>query len=122
MHPNPAPHDTAGLRQWRRCMPRTLLLAACLSLLLASSIGCGSYPEVTSAESLELIRIVYTATNTQNPTRLAAARARYEELDKQHALSEQESARFDAILDLADAGQWEQASAMAMDYAQAQVR
>ena len=90
-------------------------------LLLAIS-GCREHPRVTSRESLDLIKQVYTACNTRNPERLDKCKVALEELISSGELSEAEQASFEKILELADAGEWQAAQSESLQFARDQVR
>ncbi len=91
---------------FRRAMFCQLLIMVCLSL------GCREHPQVTSRESLEFIKQVYTACNTRNAQRLSACKSKLDELVAQGQLSEAEQKSFRGILSSAEAGQWKPRSAV----------
>ncbi len=97
---------------------------ACIvsALLLTFTGGCQSYPQVTSAESQEFIKQVYTACNTQNPERVATCVVRLKELTTNNLVSDTEAATFRQILELAESGDWSAAQQQALAFAQRQVR
>jgi len=84
--------------------------------------GCGSHPEVTSPDAMELIKQAYTACNTQSEERLTATKARYQELVDEGKFTDSEQSAFQEILDLAQAGNWKEAQDLAFQFAEAQVR
>ena len=90
----------------------------CLLLL----VGCNSQPLATSAESMELIKQVYTACNTQSLKRLDAAEAKLELLVEQQLVSAAEQEEFKAIVAIARERKWEESQRRALAFAQAQVR
>ena len=97
----------------------TLLVPLVLISLLS---GCREHPAVTSRESLDLIKQVYTACNTRNSQRLEKCRQAYAELVEKGMLSEAERASFTRILDTAASGDWETAQASSLQFARDQVR
>ena len=92
----------------------------CLLSLLAS--GCREHPRVTSRESLDLIKQVYTACNTRNPERLSKCKVAVDELNSRGDLSPAELQSFKEILQRAEAGEWEAAQAESLQFARDQVR
>lgn len=99
-----------------------VLLVVLLAGLLLTAGGCSSYPEVSSAESQQFIKQVYTACNTQNAERLRKCDERLMELVEAKLVTDREQAAFQRILDSAKSGDWETAQAKALDFAQRQVR
>ena len=95
---------------------------ALVCLLLISLAGCREYPRVTSRASLDLIKQVYTACNTANVERLAKCKEEIAELIASGELTPSEQQSFERIIALADAGQWQAASAESLQFAQDQVR
>lgn len=98
----------------------SVIALGCLILLITG--GCRSYPEVTSAESQEFIKQVYTACNTQNSERLTRCSERLRELTTEKKVSPSEAAAFERIIKLAEAGDWPAAQQHALEFAQRQVR
>ena len=97
------------------------ILCALLAVFI-SACGCRSYPEVTSAESQNFIKQVYTACNTMNAERVAKCVERLNELTTQKLISENEAATFDRILKLAQSQDWQAAQEQSLAFAQRQVR
>lgn len=93
-----------------------------LALLFCLFLGCGSYPEVTSRESLELIKQVYTACNTRDVKRLAECEKQLEKLRLSGKMGTKEVDAFRKSLDLAKNGNWEEAQNQALKFAQDQIR
>ncbi len=93
-----------------------------LWLSVAASVGCRQHPQVSSRESLEFIKQVYTACNTRSPERLAACRSKYEQLVSLSQLSDREQKSFRAIIASAEAGDWEAAQKSSLQFARDQVR
>ncbi len=93
-------------------------------LLLAGGLvaGCGSQPEVTSPEAMNLIKQFYTAVNSKNEKRLSSSEAELQSLIDSKKLSEAEIAAFEEIRKLARSGDWETAQKRALSFAEAQVR
>lgn len=93
-----------------------------LFVTLLTTSGCGSHPEVSSPESLMLIKLVYTAANTRSPQRLEKCRERLTELIQDKKLSPREQTAFERIVAAAEAGRWEDAQNDSLAFAQAQIR
>jgi hypothetical protein len=100
---------------------RTSVIALGWVILLITA-GCRNYPEVTTAESQEFIKQVYTACNTQNVERLTRCSERLRELATDQKVSPSEAAAFERIIKLAQAGDWPAAQQHALEFAQRQVR
>ena len=109
-------------RRWPVTKPPSRMLVAACALLLAIICGCREHPRVTSRESLDFIKQVYTACNTRNPARLAACQTKLQELVAEGQLSESEQASFRSILDSAQSGDWEAAQRSSLQFARDQVR
>ncbi len=84
--------------------------------------GCRSQPRATSAESMDLIKQVYTACNTKNIERLDRAEAMLKTLIDQQLISGAEQVEFESILTQAREGKWDVAQRRALAFAEAQVR
>lgn len=91
-------------------------------LLLLGLGGCREHPRVTSRESLEFIKQVYTACNTRNPERLKVCRVKLDELVAQSQLSESEQESFRSIIRIAEAGDWDSAQRSSLQFARDQIR
>ncbi len=91
-------------------------------LVMLMLVGCNTQPQATTAESMELIKQVYTACNTKNMERLEKAEAKLKTLVDQQVISEDERVEFESIIAQARAGQWEEAQSRALSFAEAQVR
>jgi len=91
-------------------------------LMMLLLVGCTTQPRATTAESMELIKQVYTACNTKNTERLERAEVQLKTLVDQQLISEDERVEFESIIAQARAGQWEKAQKRALSYAKAQVR
>ncbi len=76
---------------------------------VALLMGCREYPTVTSAESQDLIKLVYTASNTRSAERLAVCEERLAKLDSEGKIGPKEKAAFEKILQHARDGKWEEA-------------
>lgn len=83
--------------------------------------GCRQYPPVSSKESLDLIKLVYTACNTKSAKRLDVAQKRIDAASRDGKLSPEEEAGFRKILGIAAAGDWRSAEAAAYRFAQDQL-
>jgi hypothetical protein len=84
--------------------------------------GCRQYPEVSSKEALQLVKLLYAACNTRDADRLAKVEARLEHVEAAGKLTPQEGQAFRAIIELARAGDWEQATRSSFKFAQDQIR
>lgn len=91
-------------------------------LVMLLLVGCNPQPRATTAESMELIKQVYTACNTKNTERLEKAEARLKTLVDQQLISEDERVEFESIIAQAREGQWEKAQNRALSFAETQVR
>lgn len=117
--------DSKELAHCRSLPGRTALrcrvsLLACL--LLVGLLGCREHPRVTSRASLDLIKQVYTACNTQNNERLTKCKEEIAELVESGELSAAERESFERIIALADSGDWQAAAAKSLQFARDQVR
>lgn len=83
--------------------------------------GCRYYPPVSSPESLQLIKLVYSACNTRNQERLAQAEKSLAELVREEKVTAREKASFEAIFALARDGEWTQAEEASFRFAQDQI-
>jgi hypothetical protein len=83
--------------------------------------GCRQYPPVRSRESLELIKLLYTACNTKDPVRLARAEQSVQKLKQDGKLSDDEDEAFTRIIRMAKAGEWAKAEKAAFRFAQDQI-
>lgn len=104
-------------------MKRLIGVAGILAVLVAVVWwpGCRQYPSVTSRENLDLIKLIYTACNTRNPKRLAAAHERIDKAARAGELSAAEEAGFRSIVETAAAGNWQAAEAAALRFAKDQL-
>lgn len=84
--------------------------------------GCRKYPTVTTPESQQFIKLLYTACNTKNESRLAECEARLSQLDQEGKVTKPEREAFAAIIAEAKRGRWEQAAREAFRFAEDQVR
>ncbi len=80
------------------------------------------YPEVTSPESLTLVRALYTACSSENPARLVKVEKLLDECCRDSKVSPDEEQAFRAIIAEAKADRWEEARAASYRFAQDQVR
>lgn len=104
-------------------VPRSLSRRDLLLVFAVASLGgCRQHPKVTSRESLDFIKQVYTACNTKNPERLAECVERLAELVALGKVSNKEIKSFKKVLELAGKGEWESAQTTALKYAKDQVR
>lgn len=105
---------------------RTVAWLALLGLLLALAWiwwpGCRTYPEVTSRESLDLVKALYSACNARNAEWLAKVEKEVNELSQDGKMSPQEQQSFRRIIALAKSGQWDEAQQASLTFAEDQVR
>lgn len=109
-----SPRFSPRFRSWKQLFIMCLLMC-CLA-------GCREHPRVTSAESLEFIKQVYTACNTKNSERLTACRSKFDELISQGQLGPAEQESFRKILGMAEAGEWQEAERSSLQFARDQIR
>jgi hypothetical protein len=83
--------------------------------------GCRQYPAVTSQESLYLMKLLYTACNTKDMSRLKQVEAGVDKAQREGKMSASEHQAFRKIIDLANAGDWSRAERAALRFAQDQV-
>jgi serine protease inhibitor len=104
-------------------MPNRFTIATVVLLaLMTNGVGCGRYPKVTSRESLDFIKQVYTACNTQNKTRLSECEIQLEKLVESGKIGADESTAFRNVIQLAKDGRWEESQNRALKFARDQVR
>lgn len=96
------------------------VLMVCLAVVYWP--GCRQYPEATHPQTLRLIKLLYTACNTQSEPRLAEFEKELQAIRQTSALSTAEEQAFTAIIDLARQGHWTQAQDQCYKFAQDQVR
>ncbi len=108
------------------CMRIPFQIRSCLGLgtfiFVASIVGCAKYPAVSTRESQDFIKQVYTACNTQNVERLTACETKLTELKSAGHVSEAEHTAFSKIIATAKQSDWSAAQSQALRYAQDQVR
>jgi len=92
-----------------------------LALAIVWWPGCRQYPPVRSRESLDLIKLVYTACNTKDAARLARAERDVEKLRGEGKLSKAEDEVFTKIIELGKNGEWAEAEKRAFRFAQDQI-
>lgn len=101
---------------------RRLTLGLGVGLMLCSMMGCREHPRVTSRESLDFIKQVYTACNTRNQERLTVCRQKLDELAASGELSEAEQESFRSIISSAESGDWASAQRSSLQFARDQMR
>jgi hypothetical protein len=106
--------------------PRYWLYGMLLILALASAYVWWPrwkiYPEVTSRESLQLMKLLYSACNTKDPKRLNQVEINLKKLISQGKVNETEQAAYAQIIEQAKAGEWKSAEAASFRFAEDQVR
>jgi len=83
--------------------------------------GCREYPAVTSKESLQNMKLLYSACNTKDTERLGRVEKGVEKLTRDGKLSPNEQEAFAKITGMARAGNWNDAEKAAFKFAQDQV-
>jgi len=111
--------DEAGRRRMRRRV--SFLATVGVALLVVYWPGCRSYPPVSSPESLQLMRRLYSACNTRNSQWLAETETRLAGLVAGGKVTPGERQAFEKIIAQAKAGDWAAAEAAAFKFAQDQV-
>lgn len=111
--------DELGRRRLRRLV--SFLATVGVALAVVYWPGCRTYPPVSSRESLQLMRRLYTACNTRDAGRLAAVEAGLAKLRAAGKVNAAEQTAFDAIIAQAKAGDWAKAEAAAFKFAEDQV-
>lgn len=114
-------HGAAGgnATRWWTLAALTLAVGAIAIIWFANR---KQYPEVTSPESLTLVRALYTACSSQNPARLAQVEQLLEQHCRDSKVSPAEERAFRAVIAEAKANRWEEARAASYRFAQDQVR
>lgn len=103
---------------------RWLMVALVVLLLPLSFIwmpGCRQYPPVSSPESLKLMKLLYSACNSKNQSRLAKVEAEISKLSSANQLTVEEREAFERIIKMAKANQWQAAELSAFQFAQDQI-
>jgi hypothetical protein len=80
------------------------------------------HPEVSSAESLTLLRALYTACSSKNPERLEKVEQEVNRTQSAGKLTDEELESFQAIIAQAREGAWDEAARESYRFAEAQVR
>jgi hypothetical protein len=81
-----------------------------------------SFPEVSSGESLRLIKALYTACSSKSDKRLAQVEKELTAIETQGKLTEAERDAFDLIITHARAGDWLEATSASYAFAADQIR
>jgi hypothetical protein len=102
---------------------RLLLIAGGLLLILAWVWwpGFREYPAVTSKESLYLMKLLYTATNTRDQVQLGKVEQGVQQASREGKLTPKEQEAFAKIIGTAKKGDWQAATKAAFKFAQDQV-
>jgi hypothetical protein len=83
--------------------------------------GCRYYPPITSPEGMQVVKLLYTACNTQDPVRLSQAQQQLSALQAQGKITGRELAAFESIIQLAKAGEWKKAEMQSYRFVEDQV-
>jgi hypothetical protein len=103
---------------------KSIIHATRLSLvtcMLLAGLGCTKNPPVQSEESLQAMRLLYSACNAKDPARLKKVEIMVNAGRETKTWPEEELATFDKILSLAKAGEWKKAEDAAYKFAEDQV-
>ena len=123
MNSKQRPHRGASagreLGRWWTAAALVLVIGVVAAIWLATR---KEYPEVTSPESLTLVRALYTACSSQNPVRLDKVEQLLDECCRTSRVTAAEERSFRAIITDAKANRWEEAQAASYRFAQDQVR
>ena len=103
-------------QSWRQCV------SAMLTLLVASSIGCGGSPEVTSEAGLKSLDVLYTAVTSRKPELLDQCAIQVNHLETSGDLSGSAADSMEGVIQLAEAGDWQQAAERLDKYIRLQTR
>ncbi|MBM4073549.1 MAG: hypothetical protein FJ271_32200 [Planctomycetes bacterium] len=102
------------------------LLVTLATLAVAVTVvwwpGCKQYPEVTSAESLSLMKLLYNACNTRDLDKLSRVEQGIDRLASEGKMSAGEQDAFRAIIAIAKQGDWQRAQERSLRFARDQVR
>jgi hypothetical protein len=102
------------------------MVAACLVLAVVSAWywwpRWKMYPEVTSRESLQLMKLLYAACNTCDKKRLQQVEMKLAELTRHGKIGSAEQQAFTRVIALARAGNWKKAEEASFRFAEDQVR
>lgn len=93
-----------------------------LTLLVASSIGCGGSPEVTSEAGLKSLDALYTAVTSRKPELLDQSAMQVNRLEASGDLSGSAADAIEGVIQLAEAGDWQQAAERLDKYIRLQTR
>lgn len=107
-----------------RTRRRWLFGAASLGVLALAIVwwpGCRTYPPVGSKESLELLKLLYSACNTKDPARLSRVEEGVAKLSREGKMTLDEKRGFDEIIATAKSGEWKAAEDAAYKFSQDQV-
>jgi hypothetical protein len=91
-------------------------------LLVLNLPSCSKAPPVSSAESLQLAKLIYAACNTKDAKRLAMAEEKLRALQSAKQIGTDEQKAYEAILADARAGAWQKAADAAYAFSRDQVR
>lgn len=118
-NPRTDPDSTGNPTRLRWLTGTALVLALPVAFLWWP--GCRQYPAVTSQESLRLMKLLYTATNTRDPVRLGRVETGVQKAAQDGKLTPAEGAAFQKVIAMARAGNWEGAERASFRFAQDQV-
>ena len=118
MNTNSEVEDSGGSR--RRWLVGAMVVLA-IPLVVVWWPGCRQYPPVSSKESLELMKLLYSACNTRDEKRLAVVETGVEKLTVEGKIAPAERQGFDKIIAMAKSGKWEKAEEAAFKFALDQV-
>jgi hypothetical protein len=102
---------------WKWMMLAGLLLAAAL----VWRPGCRHYPQITSPQGMQLVKLLYTACNTRDLNRLESAEKQLAAIKLEGKISASEIVSFEAIIAQAKRGEWAQAEKASFRFIEDQV-
>lgn len=113
-------HDATGWGAWFGWAVGLVGFVGIALGILAWS-GCRQYPTVSSRESMNLVKSLYTACNTRDSERLSKVEQKLDMLVREDKVTPAEQAAFRRIISLAQAGDWASAERAAHRFAQDQI-
>lgn len=114
--------DDAEANPWRR---RGLISVLVVLAVISAYVWWPrfkTYPEVTSKQAMDLMKLLYAACNTKDPARLTKVEQGLQAMVKKGSITEKEQQAFADIIKMAKAGEWKAAEQASFRFAQQQVR
>ena len=91
-------------------------------IVISCGNGCRKYEKVTSEESLNILRQLYTACSAKDPAKLTRVKERIEMAQRNGDCTAEESDAFLKVVGMAESGKWEKAAREAYRFAKDQVQ